>query len=480
MKTYIQLCLWALAVLWKLKIIKKANRLHLWRKTLNLFLCFLPFTDKERPQAQLRGAMTCALLSALYDYETDWVPIQGPDSLYRELLYQTVADVHARKIAWELFETDLHNHLSKHGLERGSDALAFYRIVIGSEWLGKYSAKEIESCGRSLQIVDDILDLEEDRTNGHTNCLLTDEREQYLREVKEFFESDFYRTLERNSMIYYKIYFSLFGPRVEETPAFRDLMVSCRPHTGLFAFVLTLVGFKILKLPLLPAVPIALAFCGITLSIMVFNDLMDRHNDVNKSKTLASHYPWHIFRIWKWTSGTTMIILLITAVFWWKIALFCGVIWVMGLVYSIEKLPYPVNNLLVALCSGSPALVGMIQAEHWNLKVVFLFFIVSTTIVVMETVKDMQDKNADIGHKDTLATRVAWPTAAMQTVLLCYLPIIGVMLYPNGLIRSLGYLFGMVVFFLGLSFTRPKALLKAELAGDVFLATLLLALLFTQ
>lgn len=480
MKTYIQLCLWALAVLWKLKTITKADRLRLWRKTLNLFLCFLPFTDKERPGAQLRGAMICALLSALYDYETDWVPIQGPDSLYRDLLYQLVDDVGARKIAWELFEADLHNRLSKHGLERGSEALAFYRIVIGSEWLGKCSAREIESHGRSLQIVDDILDLEEDRANGHTNCLLTDEREQYLREAKEFSESDFCRALERNSMIYYKICFRLFGPRVEETPEFRDLLRSCRPHTGLFAFVLTIVGFKILKLSLLSAVPIALAFCGITLSIMVFNDLMDKHRDVNKGKTLASRYPWHIFRTWKWVSGITMITLLITAVFWWKLALFCGIIWVLGLIYSVEKLSYPVNNLLVALCSGSPALVGMIQAERWDLKVLFLFFIVSTTIVVMETVKDMQDKDADIGHKDTLATRVAWPMAAMQAVLLCYLPIIGVALYPNGLVRSLGYLFGVVVFFLGLSFTRHKALFSAELAGDVFLTSLLLALLFTQ
>lgn len=480
MKIYIQLCLWALTVLWKLKTITKADRLRLWRKTLNLFLCFLAFCDRERPKAQLRGAMICALLSALYDYETDWVPINGPDSLYRDLLYKTVTDIDTRKIAWELFETDLRTHLSKHGLERGSAALAFYRIVIGSEWLGKYSAKQIESYGRNLQIVDDILDLEEDTVNGHTNCLLTNEREQYLREAKEFSEGDFCRTLEQNSMIYYKICFRLFGHRSKETPTVRDLMASCRPHTGLFAFVLTIVGFKIIKLSLLPAIPIALAFCGITLSIMVFNDLMDKHRDLNKGKTLATRYPWHIFRTWKWISGITILILLITAIFWWKLTLFCGFIWVLGLIYSIEKLSYPVNNLLVAFCSGSPALLGMIQRELFDLKVLFLFFIVSSTIVVMETIKDMQDKATDIGHKDTLATRIAWPMVAMQAVFLCYLPIIGVMLYPNELVRSLGYLFGVLVFFLGLSFTRRKSLFTAELAGNVFLVALLFVLLFTQ
>ena len=480
MKTYIQLCLWALAVLWKSKTITKADRIRLWRKTINLFLCFLAFTDKERPAPQLRGAMICALLSALYDYETDWVPIQGSHSLYREFLEETVADENARKIAWELFDADSHNRLSTHGLERGSDALAFYKLVIGSECLNKYSAQEIESYGRSLQIVDDILDLEEDRVNGHTNCLLTNEREQYLQEAKVFSQSDFCKALEENSIIYYKICFRLFGPRVEETPTLWELIVSCRPLTGLFAFVLTIVGFKILKLPLLPAIPIASAFCGLTLSIMVFNDLIDKHRDARKSKTFASRYPWHVFKTWKWTSGITLLLLIITAVWWWKLAAFGLAIWMLGLLYSVEKISYPFNNLLVAFCSGSPVLVGILQAHRLETRPLLLFYIIVSTIIATETVKDMQDKLADIGHKDTLATRTVWPAVATHAVALLYLPLMGLMLYPNTVIRMLGYIFGGVAFYLGLSFTRTGVLKKAEGLVDVFLALLLIVLLFTQ
>lgn len=480
MKTYIQLCLWALAVLWKSKTITKANRLRLWRKTINLFLCFLAFTDKERPQPQLKGAMVCALLSALYDYETDWVPIQGSCSLYRELLEETVTDKDAQKIAWNLFEADLHNHLSIHGLERGSDALAFYKLVIGSKWLNKYSVAEIESHGRSLQIVDDILDLDENRANGHTNCLLTNEREQYLREAKEFSQSDFCKALEENSMIYYKICFRLFGPRVEETPTMSEMIASCRPLTGLFAFVLTVVGFKILKLSLLPAIPIALVFCGITLSIMVFNDLMDKHRDTKKGKTFASRYPWHVFRIWKWVSGITLIVLIVTSVFWWKLALFSFVIWVLGSVYSVDKLSYPINNLLVAFCSGSPLLAGAIYSSNLGIRTLLTFLIVFGTITVTEVIKDIADVDSDHGHKDTLATRVGRFRAGLHATRLCYPLAVAACVYPNLLVRLIGLCFPILVVILGVFCTRFRSTYWAEKAGDLFLTLLLIVLLCTQ
>ncbi len=265
-----------------------------------------------------------------------------------------------------------------------------------------------------------------------------------------------------------------------KVPTRWQLIVACRPHTGLFACILTIVGFNILKCPLLPTIFFASAFCGVTLSIMTFNDLMDTDRDVKKSKTFALCHPWHMFKTWKWISIITLFILLITSVMWWKLALFCGVIWSLGLVYSVENPSYPFNNLLVAVCSASPALVGMIQAERWDSRILLLFFIISATILAMETVKDMQDKVADVGHKDTLATRVAWPVATMQAVLLCYLPIIGLLLYPNRSVAILGYVFGIIVFFLGLSFTREKELLKAEKVGDLFLAALLLLLLCTH
>ena len=481
MKTYIQLCLWALAVLWKYKIIKKSDRLRLWRKTLNLFLCFLAFADKERPALQLRGAMICAILSALYDYETDWVPIKNTSqSLYRDLLFETVTDAEARKIGWELFENDLYGQLSVHGLERGSDALVFYRIVISSEWLNEYSLAEIESHGRSLQIVDDLLDLDEDRANGHTNCLLTNEREQYLREVKEFSKSDFCKALEENSMIYYKICFCLFGPRVEETPTRRELVASSRPLSGVFAFILTVVGFKVLNLPLLPAIPIALAFCGITLSIMVFNDLMDKHRDVKKGKTLASRYPWHVFKMWKWTSGISLVLLVFTAVFWWKLALFALAIWILGLVYSVEKLSYPLNNLLVAFCAAAPVLMGAVHGSHLGVKTILVFIIIFGAITVSEVIKDIADVDSDYGYKDTLATQIGKIGAGVHAVGLCFPLFPFLFIYPNPAVRIIGTGFPLIVITLWICVARFRSAYWAEKAVDFFLTAFLIVLLCTH
>ena len=481
MKTYIQLCLWALAVLWKFKTITKADRLRLWRKTLNLFLCFLAFTDKQRPAAQLRGAMICGLLSALYDYETDWVPIKGTtQSLYRDLLFETVTDAKARKIGWELFENDLYGKLSVHGLERGSDALVFYRIVINSEWLNKYSLAEIESHGRSLQIVDDLLDLDEDRANGHTNCLLTEDREQYLREVKEFSKSGFCKTLEENSMIYYKICFRLFGPRVEETPTRQELVASSRPLSGVFAFILTVVGFKILNLPLLPAIPIALVFCGITLSIMVFNDLMDKHRDVKKGKTLASRYPWHVFRVWKWTSGISLALLILTVVFWWKLALFALAVWVLGLVYSVEKLSYPLNNLLVAFCAASPVLMGALYGNHLGIETVLVFTIIFGIITVREMIKDIADSESDLGYKDTLPTQIGKSGAWLHAGRLCYPLCMVICVYPNLAIRIMGACLPVIVALLWTFNLRFRTTYWTERTADIFLTAFLIMLLCTH
>ena len=160
---YIQLALWALVVLWQFKTINHINRLLLWRKTMNLFVCFLAFTDTSRPYRQLRGAMLCAILSALYDYDTDWVPIeQYRDSHFLELLNKEVTNESARTSAGKLFTADKENRVSEDGLERGGTALLFYHLLIKSEWMSRYSSEHIAFFGSRLQIIDDLLDLNED------------------------------------------------------------------------------------------------------------------------------------------------------------------------------------------------------------------------------------------------------------------------------------------------------------------------------
>src|SRR3989344_8138343 len=247
MKTYLKPCLWALAVLWQLKTITRGNRLRLWRKSLNLFVCFLAFCDNERPEKQLRGAMLSAVLSALYDYETDWIRIENlENSLYMELLKRYVPESTARLSAEQLFVADWQNNLSQDGLERGSVALAFYHELIASQWLRQYSADQIIKLGRALQIVDDLLDLTEDKTKGHTNCLLLQASCQYVKEAKQFLKSNFFKTLEINSIVYHRLRLECekrLGEPEKAAPSTRKLLRSSRPHCGLFALVLTLIGF---------------------------------------------------------------------------------------------------------------------------------------------------------------------------------------------------------------------------------------------
>ena len=151
--------------------------------------------------------MTCAVLSAVYDYDTDWVRTANPemsmffcelDRLLQNHPKRDEAIVKAR----ELFQLDWERKLSIDGLERGSVALRFYWLVIESRWMSGYTAEQIDTFGRELQIVDDLLDLEKDRRAGDTNCFLTKGADGFVREGAEFLMSNFFRKLEENSRVY--------------------------------------------------------------------------------------------------------------------------------------------------------------------------------------------------------------------------------------------------------------------------------------
>src|SRR3989344_1618322 len=150
---HIRQALWALAVLWKFKTIRRIDRLRLWMKTVRLYASLLAFTDAWRPKQQLGNAAICSLITALYDYETDWVPISNKkDSITVRIIHQYVGHGYASAIAEKLFQEDLGDQLTADGLERGSVAFALYRSVIGSTWLKAYSVQDVAALGRLLQI----------------------------------------------------------------------------------------------------------------------------------------------------------------------------------------------------------------------------------------------------------------------------------------------------------------------------------------
>jgi hypothetical protein len=484
MITHIQLCLWAFAVLWKNKNITRIDRLRVWRKSINLFVCFLAFTDKERPKKQLRGAMICAFLSAVYDYETDWHPIsKTDDSFYLELLNEHVKSESARLIGSELFKADLKKQLSEHGLERGSDALVFYHELIASEWMKKSSAEQIAQAGENLQIIDDLLDLKDDRAEGHTNCFLTGESGWYRQQATKFLESPFFQTLEQNSLVYHLLRIKcsrILGEQGGNPPTKKQLIRSCRPLTGIFAFLLTLAGFKILHLPWIPAFFTASGFAGITWSIMISNDLLDKNRDKEKGKMLAFRYPWHVFNFWKYVSGSTFVILVCEGMLWPQTAVFSFLVWMLGILYSVIRPRYPINNLLVAFCSGSPILAGSMYGDGFHFESFLTFTLVFGTIAVTEVIKDIQDVGGDLRYKDTFPNQVGRFRAGLHSARLCY-PLFAVAcVHPNLAVRILGMSFPMIMVTSGVFFARFRSLYWAEKAGDIFLTLLLVVLLIVS
>lgn len=207
MFTHIRLAIWAFLVLWNFKSITPRNRFRLWKKSGALYLAFLAFTDEKRPKGQLERALKSAIMSAMYDYETDWARVDDPyQSLSFTLLEEWVESDELSREAKDLFWLDWGGSLSTHGLERGGAALKFYAGYIGAQWLSQYTVYNLISFGNKLQIVDDCMDLPYDSAAKHKNCFLTNQRGQFMRELSDFLESVFFQELSRRSWVYRYLY----------------------------------------------------------------------------------------------------------------------------------------------------------------------------------------------------------------------------------------------------------------------------------
>ncbi len=478
---YVRLVFWALIVLWQEKTISPKDRLLLWRKAANLFLAFLAFTDRERPEGQLRSAMILGILSATYDYDTDWIPVTDLErSVFLKLLERHVPEGRARAQARELFLADLGGTLSRDGLERGGVTLVVINALIRSRWLSRYSEAEIHGFGRLLQIVDDLLDLAHDREAGDTNCLLTPSRGAFFAEAHKFFTSDFFRALVKNSFVYTVIHFKSLRTLNEEegrAPGRRDLIRTCRLKDGAFAIGLTLVGFKLLDLPLVLGLPAACAFACMAMNIMVFNDIVDRDRDLKKGKALASEHPWSVVRLWFRLSQAQVALIALQAAFSLRVALFLAFVWLAGLAYSVLRLPYPWNNLLVAVCAGTPLMTPFVWDGRFNGSAALVWAIVFFAILGREGMKDIEDAEGDRGYKETLATLAgsAWATA---TAMVLFLVSGGLtLLYAHWVVQATSMGVGAMQVSLARSFRRPRELVFARQWSNAFITSLLIALL---
>lgn len=426
---------WALLIIGELSEIKIINRWLLWRKSLRLYLSFLAFTDVNRPQLQLRRTMICAVVSAIYDYDTDWVKTSSPDtSIFFRLLDSLLKDHSERKEiirqTRNLFRLDWQNCLSVDGLERGSVALTVYRLIIGSRWLSIYSQGDINLFGRKLQIVDDLLDLEKDKQAGDTNCLLTSNKDAFIQELSAFFESDFFGKLKKNSRIYRKLH-SLCLEKLNGPPLWKGLLATSHKKPGPYAAVLTLIGFGFYAMAWVPALLSALSYLGITMSIMSFNDYIDRFHDRKKGKFFASEHTEELSIYLYFLCGITSFLLSGLALFSYQTAIFCLTVWIFGLLYSYARRMLLFQNCIVAACSASPILAGMVYHGYLLLKPSVIFVSLFFLILRKEIYLDTKDSQIDEGYKATLPVRNGNIMTAFDTIPMVYAWSIPLLLYPS-------------------------------------------------
>lgn len=152
-------------------------------KSMNLSLCYVGFAESWRPLQAWRAG-EAAFFCCAYDIVTDWRLF---DSASRQV-FEAILRSESRfsdipSIALDLYECDKAQNLDHDGLSRGSVSL---RLVL--KWMGCEQRREqvwgdLDNLGRLLQIVDDVIDLEEDREANHLNCLTSSNRDLYLQTI---------------------------------------------------------------------------------------------------------------------------------------------------------------------------------------------------------------------------------------------------------------------------------------------------------
>ena len=188
----------------------------------------------------------------------------------------------------------------------------------------------------------------------------------------------------------------------------QQLRASGRPGAGIFAALLTFVSFLLVKQPLpwLPMLVTMFAYDRLTRNIMTSNDIQDAAHDAKKGKRLALDHPRAIRKYWRRQAKIILALLLFIGLVGNPfLALFMTGVWVLGLVYSYKPKWYPLNNLTVAVCSGSPAFVGTIYyGGKDTLTAMWVFAIFASIMLFREILKDIEDCEIDSGYKRTMVT----------------------------------------------------------------------------
>ena len=162
--------------------ISRSERMRYIKKSARLALCFAgfgtPWSSTEAWRAGQAAFFCCA-----YDVVTDWRHFDDEAARLLETILCGFSQLELYPLALTLYEKESKNELADDGLERGAVTLRFIVRMLGCEKEREASWGDLDHLGQLLQIVDDVYDYEDDVSNGEQNCLITENRDEYLRRL---------------------------------------------------------------------------------------------------------------------------------------------------------------------------------------------------------------------------------------------------------------------------------------------------------
>ncbi len=170
---------------------------------------------------------------------------------------------------------------------------------------------------------------------------------------------------------------------------------------------------------------------------MVFNDWIDRGHDVKKKKYLAHDNPRAFWRFWLRLSTFTSTTLLFTLWHSPLVGAFGGLVWLVGLLYSYVPHRYVAQNLIVAFCSCSPALLGCVYHADYQRAPISVALVLFFVILNREVYKDLEDVAFDHGYKRTLPTVIGITNTVKRIPLIVFGWASSLILHPSFWVKAL-------------------------------------------
>jgi hypothetical protein len=141
------------------------------KKSVYCSLCYVGLGARGTAREAWKAGQT-AFLTTAFDVLTDWRGFSPTGAMvFDALLANIVADRHTRQMALELYERKRLGDFSGDGLERGAMALHLVLRAMDCEFQRASTWGDLDDVGRTLQLVDDLLDFDLDIARHDLNCL---------------------------------------------------------------------------------------------------------------------------------------------------------------------------------------------------------------------------------------------------------------------------------------------------------------------